>query len=89
MLTTNVLKYPIFSHVIGLYANNNGEITDVSFMKSLKKLNAHNIFFINVSFMSSLKQLDASSNYGINQNGIQGLELYELNTDDNKKIINV
>ena len=40
-LTTEILKYSIFSHVIKLDANNNNnKITNVSFITSLKKLNA-------------------------------------------------
>ena len=39
-LTTEILKYSIFSHVIELNVGNNNKITNVSFMTSLKKLNA-------------------------------------------------
>ena len=38
-LTTDVLKYPIFSHVTKLNAGFNKNITNVSFMKSLQILN--------------------------------------------------
>ena len=39
-LTTDILKYSIFSHVVNLDAGYNNKITNVSFMTSLKKLNA-------------------------------------------------
>ena len=39
-LTTEILKYSIFSHIVNLDAGYNNKITNVSFMTSLKKLNA-------------------------------------------------
>ena len=41
MLTTGILSYPIFKYVTDLNASNNKKITNVSFMKSLKKLSAY------------------------------------------------
>ena len=39
-LTTDILKYSIFSHVVNLDTGYNNKITNVSFMTSLKKLDA-------------------------------------------------
>ena len=39
--------------------------------------------------MKNLKILNASDNCGIDQNGINNLDLIELNVDDNSKINNV
>ena len=44
---------------------------------------------IDVSFMNNLQKLDAGEDCGIDQNGIEGLNLIELNVYDNGKIIDV
>ena len=43
----------------------------------------------NVSFMNNLQKLNAADDCGIDQNGINGLNLIELNASNNKKINNV
>ena len=39
--------------------------------------------------MKKLKKLHAANNCGIDQNGILGLDLFELNIEKNNKIVDV
>ena len=63
-LSDDILKYWIFRNVIQLNANNNEKITDVSHMKSLKRLGAGRSSCIDQQGITGLDliELDASSN---------------------------
>ena len=67
-LTTEILKYSIFSHVIGFDAGDDSKITNVSFMTSLKKLKAWSNCGIgqNGIIGSNLVELDVGKNKKIN-----------------------
>ena len=62
-LTTEILKYSIFSHVIELDANNNNKITNVSFMTSLKKLNARGNYGIGQNGIIGLNLVEFDADY--------------------------
>src|SRR5882724_472483 len=63
-LTDEILKYPIFDQVELLDADNNSNITDISFMASLKVLNARHHCGINQNGIKGLNlvTLNASNN---------------------------
>ena len=81
-------------NLIELYALYNGKIMDVArFHRFLHSKNNETLTSIccttNVSFMSNLQKLYAGIYCGIDQNGINDLNLIELNAKNNEKIKNV
>ena len=65
------------------------DIIGLNIFKYVTKLKCNNKKITNVSFMKNLKKLYARDNCDIDQNGINGLNLVELDARDNDKIINV
>ena len=78
--------YDIEEKYLNVLTNN---ILRLDIFKYVTKLKANNKKITNVSFMTNLKILYASCYPGINQNGINGLDLVELNASYNDKVINV
>lgn len=64
-LTTEILKYPIFEHVTKLNAANNIKITNVSFLKSLKILNAIGDCGISQDSINGLNLIELNASYNI------------------------
>ena len=82
--------------LIELRAMDNKKIKSVSFMKNLKILKIFIMFMINIYNIFKIiinhyyfSILYAQERYGINQKGIDGLNLFELYTYNNSKIIDV
>ncbi len=68
----------------------NTSVLRYSIFSGVVSLNAEsNKNIIDVTFMTTLQELDASNDCGIGQQGIQGLYLTKLKTNDNPKITNI
>jgi hypothetical protein len=62
-LTTEILQYSIFDYVLWLDTYNNYNITNISFMKHLEKLNAGNVSRIDQNLINRLDLIELTISF--------------------------